>query len=88
MGILANFVLSIEEIDFVVLCAKNETGIAFSLRSENSALNAADIIRSLVEGIGFGGGHPDMAGGVIVKPSDFNEKSCFDRIMSLTNRLR
>lgn len=83
MGILANFALSVEEIDFAVLCARNANGIGFSLRSENPALNAADIIRALVKGIGFGGGHPDMAGGVIVNPPDFDENECFDRIVAI-----
>jgi len=84
MGILANFTLSVEEIDFAVLCAGNENGVCFSLRSENPALNAAKIIRSLVKGIGFGGGHQDMAGGIIPNPSDFDETACLDKIVSLT----
>lgn len=88
LGILANFVLSIDEIDFVVLCARNESGIHFSLRNENPNLNAVDIIRTMVSGIGFGGGHADMAGGVVENVDDFDATACFDQLTSYNELLQ
>lgn len=65
MGILGDFFLSLQEVDFVFLCARNNTQVNFSLRSEVEKWNAAIIIQTMLKGIGFGGGHADMAGGII-----------------------
>jgi nanoRNase/pAp phosphatase (c-di-AMP/oligoRNAs hydrolase) len=79
MGIIGDFFLSINEVDFVLLCAKNGEVINFSLRSERDKWNAAEVIQALLKGIGFGGGHSDMAGGIIkdiglFHPDDFHRK--------------
>jgi len=78
LGILGDFVLSLEEIDFVILCAKNNGVINFSIRSEKSELNAATIIQDVLKEIGFGGGHMDMAGGVIKDITKFNEEKIYN----------
>lgn len=78
LGILGDFVLSLEEIDFVILCAKNNDIINFSVRNEKRELNAAVIIQEVLKGIGFGGGHMDMAGGVIKDISKFNEEEIYE----------
>ncbi len=83
MGIIANFFLSLNEVSFVVLCAMNETKISFSVRSEKPEWNAAGIIQKALEGIGFGGGHHDMAGGIISDPSLFDERAFTKKIMVL-----
>ena len=44
LGILGDFLLALEEVDFVILCAKNNDVINFSLRSERPEWNAAKII--------------------------------------------
>ena len=74
LGILGDFVLSLEEIYFVILCAKNNGVINFSIRNEKSELSAATIIQDVLKEIGFGGGHMDMAGGVIKDITKFNEE--------------
>ena len=81
LGILGDFFLALEEIDFVILCAKNGKVINFSLRSESDKWNASAIIQDVLEGIGFGGGHADMAGGIIVDISLFKLSSIKDRFM-------
>lgn len=53
-----------EEIYFVILCAKNNGVINFSIRNEKSELSATTIIQDVLKEIGFGGGHMDMADGV------------------------
>jgi len=65
MGILGDFFLSLEEVEFVALCAKNSESVNFSIRSERNEWNASFIIQELLRGIGFGGGHGDMAGGIV-----------------------
>jgi nanoRNase/pAp phosphatase (c-di-AMP/oligoRNAs hydrolase) len=78
LGILGDFLLSLEEVNFVILCAKNNGIINFSIRSEKSELNAATIIKEVLRGIGYGGGHSDMAGGVIKDLSKFDEEKIYD----------
>lgn len=78
LGILGDFVLSLEEIDFVILCAKNDGVINFSIRNEKREASAAAIIQDVLKGIGFGGGHADMAGGVIKDTIKFNEEKIYN----------
>ena len=82
LGILSDFVLALNKIDFVVLCARNQDRICFSLRSEVPEWDAAVIVRKILEGIGFGGGHADMAGGVIFDRRQFD----VDRIVAHIKR--
>ena len=65
LGILGDFFISLEEADFVVLCARNDSVINISVRSERETWNASRIVQAALNGIGFGGGHADMAGGII-----------------------
>lgn len=77
LGILGDFILSLEEINFVILCAKNGQVVNFSIRNEKKGLNAALIIQDVLKGIGFGGGHIDMAGGIINDITKFNKDEIF-----------
>ncbi len=83
MGVLGDFFLTASEIDMVCLCAKNSGVINFSMRSEKKEWNAAAIMQRLLSGIGFGGGHADMAGGIIKDASLFDEDGFFARLVSL-----
>jgi nanoRNase/pAp phosphatase (c-di-AMP/oligoRNAs hydrolase) len=83
LGIIANFFLSVQEVNFVFLCAQNGNKINFSLRSEEPRWNAADIIRTIMGGIVFGGGHPDMAGGVIEDAAKFDVQRCFEELRAI-----
>ena len=67
LGILGDFFLALREVDIVLLCAENNGGVNLSMRSERSAWNASSIIQRILKGIGFGGGHGDMAGGIIYR---------------------
>ncbi|MFI5369829.1 MAG: bifunctional oligoribonuclease/PAP phosphatase NrnA [Spirochaetia bacterium] len=68
LGILGDFFITLEEAEFVVLCARNDGVINVSVRSEREAWNASRIVQDALSGIGFGGGHSDMAGGIIRDP--------------------
>ena len=65
LGILGDFFISLEEAEFVVLCARNANVINVSVRSEREDWNASRVVQKALDGIGFGGGHADMAGGMI-----------------------
>ncbi len=67
LGVLGDFLLSVDELDIVILSARNKEKTFISLRSECKQNNVADIVRRVLNnsGVGFGGGHPHMAGGVI-----------------------
>ncbi len=80
LGILANFVLSLNNIDFVVLCATNGDRVIFSLRSEIAELDAAEAVQWILRDIGFGGGHAEMAGGVIPDAKTFNKSTILARM--------
>jgi nanoRNase/pAp phosphatase (c-di-AMP/oligoRNAs hydrolase) len=69
LGILGDFFISLQEADFVVLCARNANVINVSVRSEREEWNASRVVQQALNGIGFGGGHADMAGGIIREPS-------------------
>ncbi len=85
LGIIGDFFLSINEVDFVFLCADNNSVINFSLRSEMHNWNAAIIIQEVLKGIGFGGGHSDMAGGIIKDKHFFKEDEI---LLKLSNILK
>lgn len=87
LGILGDFALSLQEVNFVILCAKNNEVINFSIRSEKSELNAAIIIQDVLNGIGFGGGHADMAGGLIKDISKFNEEKIYGLFVDKVNKI-
>ncbi len=74
LGILGDFFLSLIEVDFVALCARNGDKVNFSLRSEVERWNAAAIIGEVLAGRGFGGGHIDRAGGMIKDLALFDEE--------------
>jgi nanoRNase/pAp phosphatase (c-di-AMP/oligoRNAs hydrolase) len=82
LGILSDFALALHEIDLVVLCAKNQK-IHFSLRSELLEWDVSVLIRHLLTGIGFGGGHADMAGGIITDVNQFDPDDIFTKTISL-----
>ena len=80
LGILGDFFLSLQEVDLVLLCAKNNSTVNFSIRSELKKWNAAKIIQSTLDGIGFGGGHQDMAGGIIKNSNLFQKNTIIERL--------
>jgi nanoRNase/pAp phosphatase (c-di-AMP/oligoRNAs hydrolase) len=83
LGILGDFFLALSEVDFVILLADNGGKINFSLRNESSEWNCSTIIQAALKGIGFGGGHADMAGGIVNDISLFDERNVHDRFMEL-----
>ena len=62
---LSDFILSLEEVLVSVVLCHRKDGIKLSVRSEISQVHAGQLIRTALEGIGDGGGHSEMAGGMV-----------------------
>ena len=67
IAIISDFILALDVVDIAIIYASNIDGIRFSVRSERKDLHAGDLIARALSGIGNGGGHPAMAGGMIPK---------------------
>ena len=66
---IADFILSLDCVDFAVAYAIRKDGIKLSVRSKiPKVLDAGKITNSTLQGIGSGGGHSFMAGGFV--PTD------------------
>jgi nanoRNase/pAp phosphatase (c-di-AMP/oligoRNAs hydrolase) len=65
LGSASDILLSVENVDIVVAYAIRDTGLKYSIRSIDTNISAADLVRHLVKGYGVGGGHDTMAGGFI-----------------------
>ena len=85
LAILADFILSIEEIKFVVLSTSSPEGISFCVRSEIPEIPANTAVQKLLAGIGSGGGHVDMAGGRIPNAKDFDQETIFRNGVAIVN---
>ena len=60
-----------DEVEVAVVFSKRGDGIKFSVRSEDPAVHAGHLVRDALHGYGDGGGHAELAGGMIRK-----EKEC------------
>lgn len=67
VAILSDFILSIAEIEFVVIYAVRNNGYKFSVRSEHSNVHAGKLTTKALAPVGNGGGHASMAGGFVEK---------------------
>ena len=65
VGILSDFLLSLVEVEVVVLYARRTNGIKFSIRSERQDVHAGKLVEKCLQGLGNGGGHATMAGGFV-----------------------
>lgn len=70
IGILSDFILSLVEVETAVVFSFREDGIKLSVRSEDENIHAGNLIHRALLGIGNGGGHADMAGGLIRKEQE------------------
>ncbi|MCR5282633.1 MAG: DHH family phosphoesterase [Lachnospiraceae bacterium] len=71
IAIISDFILSLEMITISIVYASRSEGIKFSVRSEvPQKVDAGELIRKALEGIGSGGGHKQMAGGFMPTSAD------------------
>ncbi|MBN2655960.1 MAG: DHH family phosphoesterase [Spirochaetales bacterium] len=75
LGASSDIVVTIAGVNVVVAYSPREGGIKFSTRSINNNIKANGLIRNILEGIGFGGGHDSMAGGFLPNGNLDKDKS-------------
>lgn len=71
IAVLADFILSLQEVEVAIVSSEREDGLKLSVRSETAAVHAGELVHSALSGIGEGGGHAEMAGGLV----KYNQKS-------------
>ena len=65
VAIVADFILSLIEIEVAVIYNDRADGIKFSVRSERPDVDAGKLVSEALFGLGRGGGHATMAGGFV-----------------------
>ena len=65
LGAAGDIVLSIAGVNIVVAYSPRPEGIKFSLRSIDETISAEKLVKYILKGKGFGGGHKTMAGGFL-----------------------
>ena len=68
VAIVADFILSLIEIEVAVIYNDRADGTKFSVRSERPDVDAGKLVSEALFGLGRGGGHATMAGGFV--PAD------------------
>jgi len=79
ISIIADFFLRLKEIALTVIVEAGGGRYHVSVRSKSPDLSASDIVRLALSGIGQGGGHDHMAGGVIDSEQYPGEAALFRR---------
>ncbi len=67
IALVADFILSLEEVEIAVIYSYRAKEIKFSVRSEAADIHAGRLIHQVLQEYGNGGGHAEMAGGSISK---------------------
>ena len=75
LGAASDIVVTIAGVNVVVAYSIRDSGIKLSTRSIRKAVKANDLVRYILEGVGFGGGHETMAGGIIPGENVMADKS-------------
>ena len=65
LSVLADFLLRLQEVTFIAVLAAGGETFRISARTRDDELDAGYVLHKALKGIGTGGGHPHMAGGVI-----------------------
>jgi len=74
LGASSDIVVTIAGVNVVVAYSPREGGVKFSTRSIDNKIKANGLVRHILEGVGFGGGHDSMAGGYLpLKKFDKNK---------------
>jgi len=88
VSMVADFIMSLKEIEVAVVYNVRPDGLKFSVRSEKREVDAGMLVSAALSGLGNGGGHAAMAGGKI--PSNrlselgpFREHFINDRFMKM-----
>ncbi len=83
MGILGDFVLSLQEIHFVALFANNNETISISFRNNWNDRDASRLMKKFTAGRGRGGGHKQMAGGILDQGTPAEPQKWFEALKAM-----
>ena len=88
VSMVADFIMSLKEIEVAVVYNVRPDGLKFSVRSERRDVDAGVLISAALTGLGSGGGHAAMAGGRIpderlVELGPFREHFINERFMKI-----
>lgn len=88
IGTLSDFVLALEEVLVAVVLCRRQDGIKFSVRSEIPEVHAGNLVHEALAGYGDGGGHQEMAGGMVKSErldamEPYPEQFFFERFMKV-----
>lgn len=72
LGTASDILTTISGVNIVITYSIRDSGIKFSTRSLNEKIKANGLVRFILDGVGFGGGHDGMAGGFL--PADNMDK--------------
>ncbi len=67
IAMISDFILGLDVVELAVVYAVRNGGYKFSVRNETAIYHAGTITQKALNGLGGGGGHFTMAGGVITK---------------------
>ena len=67
IAMISDFILGLDIVELSVVYAVRNGGYKFSVRNETAIYHAGTITQKALAGVGGGGGHFSMAGGVITK---------------------
>jgi len=81
ISILADFFLRLREILVTVIVEAGGDRYHVSVRSRSPDISAATVVRLALAGIGEGGGHDHMAGGIIHTSTHIDEQALFRRFV-------
>ena len=70
---VADFILSLAEVDIAIIHSRRSNGLKFSVRSVENDIHSGYMLSSVMPPYGSGGGHASMAGGFV--PLEAIEKS-------------
>jgi nanoRNase/pAp phosphatase (c-di-AMP/oligoRNAs hydrolase) len=87
ISILADFFLRFREVMVTALVENQGDSHHVSVRSRDPAVSAAEIIKEALKGIGEGGGHDYMAGGLITSSGGLSEEELFKRFSAAMDKL-
>ena len=88
LGIIGDFFLALIEVDFVFLSADNGETVNISARSETLPWSAAKIVKDVLPDGGFGGGHAEMAGGIVPASVHYDPDLCKAKLMDILGRAK
>lgn len=81
ISIMADFFLRLKEISVTVIVETGGGRPHVSVRSRSNDISAGAVVKLALSGIGEGGGHDHMAGGVIRSVTCPSEEALFDRFV-------